>query len=88
MNPETDVVSAQSFDAGAFFNNLVNVGATLATARISPTQSNGQPSTTQTPNLTAGAGGSVLPGSIGGVSPMVLLLGAAAVVGLVVLLRK
>lgn len=86
---ETDVSTAQSFDVGGFFNNLLATGTALAAQKISASQNTGQPQATTEPNLRATPGGTASP--LGGVSQQTLMtlgIGAAVVVGLVILLRK
>lgn len=53
MNPDTDVSTAQSFDAGAFFRSLATPLTGALAQRIAPTQHTGIPSVTTTPNLRA-----------------------------------
>lgn len=89
MTPETDVAAAQSFDVTSFLNNLVTVGGNIAAASINPTQSNGQPATTLTPQIRVGANGTQNV-TAGGLSQnQMLLLGALALgVVVIVALRK
>jgi hypothetical protein len=93
MDPQTDVSTAQSFDVTSFLNNVVNAGVSIAGQRVSPTQSNGQPSVAQAPNLRAtGPAGSAgpAPAAGGSMTNQTLLLGAAvvAVIVVVYLARK
>ena len=94
MNPPTAESSAQSFDYGSFFSNLLNTGVGIVANKISPSQNTGQPSVSTQPNLSATPGQNTRPAGISGalgVSPQTLSyigIGAALIVGVYLLTKK
>lgn len=88
---DTDVTTAQTFDAGSFLSNILNTaGNVYVASRTAPTQNTGQPAASTRPTLTAAPNGNTtvaVPGS-GMSQQTMLLLAAAAAIGLVLVLRK
>jgi hypothetical protein len=88
MTPQTDVSTAQSFDAGAFFMSLASpIGGAIA-QKIAPTQNTGQPAATTTPNLRATPSGGVSAGGLGVSPAMVAVVAVAGLAAAYFLLRK
>jgi hypothetical protein len=85
MPEQTDVSTAQSFDVGSFLNNLVTTAGNVVVRNNTPTtQNTGQPAVTQTPRVIATGGQVIANGGNGMPSTTVLLLAAAALVGLLI----
>lgn len=92
----TDVSTAGSFDAGAFFNNLLNTAGTVyaATRSPAPAQNTGAPGVSTNPNLRASPGGTAQPsaggtgGALGGLNVTTLAVIGAALVGVYLIARK